>query len=678
MFSYRTGFFFLIGVIAGAIVGVGGYFTYSKLTSPATPGSRTEIVPSDAAVSDPATDMDEKAEEMKKDGEIIVGGNEKIGIVGQDQFGSYGILAGVRQYEKKYVTSSLKVTWHRGAQRLSAEEVQALQRTDIPAKDKETKPLLCDYRSGIETIDEGEPHSCATTIYKAGVITAPREFVDETLYLVFTPVEGMGTHYSYQYAIYDENAKKFIFFRYPMSRWEIENSDLGNWVLGVIPYTFTELREPQKLLIPNETSELYFEKTLGPKGFGFGSVFAADNRGGIVNVFSGETKNTYNPKEIVFTDPVYGPVYFRDDSYQIVLADGAVAQYELRPYFLKTPEEKAEKIAYRLGYTADIEWSGSKNNAGEMYELSGDINISGCGAGIVRCTNVVNDKEWFDESKLVEIGKTAAKEPVYELSDKATNTYYKAMFDFGYEGAKSISYQDEGLTWEQQQEKLKSMSDKDKYAEFLADEPLFFWKDYRGKWRVYKKLKYTTLVECAKPVIYLYPEEEMDVSVQVEPDGGFSKVEPAYPEGGWFVRATPESSLYNYANNTSYPYLFWEGFGYDYVQPKKGFVFARDEVASGVREKLYALGMNEKETEDFMEFWEPRLQEKDYAFVTFVPQPQFDEMAPLTVSPKPDTVIRVFMDYTPLDEPMAVEPLEIKTPQRNGFTVVEWGGALHR
>jgi hypothetical protein len=34
------------------------------------------------------------------------------------------------------------------------------------------------------------------------------------------------------------------------------------------------------------------------------------------------------------------------------------------------------------------------------------------------------------------------------------------------------------------------------------------------------------------------------------------------------------------------------------------------------------------------------------------------------------------MDYKGLDEKINVPNLEIKTPERNGFTAVEWGGVL--
>ena len=72
------------------------------------------------------------------------------------------------------------------------------------------------------------------------------------------------------------------------------------------------------------------------------------------------------------------------------------------------------------------------------------------------------------------------------------------------------------------------------------------------------------------------------------------------------------------------------------------------------------------------------MQEKPYYFITFVPQAEFDELAPLAVSPKPDTVIRVFMDYEGLDEHREVEAQKIITPERKGFIVAEWGGVMHK
>ena len=47
----------------------------------------------------------------------------------------------------------------------------------------------------------------------------------------------------------------------------------------------------------------------------------------------------------------------------------------------------------------------------------------------------------------------------------------------------------------------------------------------------------------------------------------------------------------------------------------------------------------------------------------------------LTVTPEPDTVLRVFMAWKPLDAPVEIEAQPLTAPTREGFTLVEWGGS---
>ena len=49
---------------------------------------------------------------------------------------------------------------------------------------------------------------------------------------------------------------------------------------------------------------------------------------------------------------------------------------------------------------------------------------------------------------------------------------------------------------------------------------------------------------------------------------------------------------------------------------------------------------------------------------------------PLEISPQPDSIIRVFMDYKPLNKKIKVKEQSLTTQDRNGFTVVEWGGSI--
>ena len=47
---------------------------------------------------------------------------------------------------------------------------------------------------------------------------------------------------------------------------------------------------------------------------------------------------------------------------------------------------------------------------------------------------------------------------------------------------------------------------------------------------------------------------------------------------------------------------------------------------------------------------------------------------PLEINPKPDTIIRVLMVFKRLEEPIDIAEQKLETPQRTGFTAVEWGG----
>jgi hypothetical protein len=53
----------------------------------------------------------------------------------------------------------------------------------------------------------------------------------------------------------------------------------------------------------------------------------------------------------------------------------------------------------------------------------------------------------------------------------------------------------------------------------------------------------------------------------------------------------------------------------------------------------------------------------------------YTDTAKLNITPTPDSMLRIFMTYVPLEAAVDIEPQELSTFERNGFTVVEWGGA---
>ncbi|MBQ6039539.1 MAG: hypothetical protein IJL32_01995 [Oscillospiraceae bacterium] len=52
----------------------------------------------------------------------------------------------------------------------------------------------------------------------------------------------------------------------------------------------------------------------------------------------------------------------------------------------------------------------------------------------------------------------------------------------------------------------------------------------------------------------------------------------------------------------------------------------------------------------------------------------YTNSAKLTITPNPDSECRIFMAYVPLDNAVEIEPQQLETFERTGFSVVEWGG----
>ena len=176
---------------------------------------------------------------------------------------------------------------------------------------------------------------------------------------------------------------------------------------------------------------------------------------------------------------------------------------------------------------------------------------------------------------------------------------------------------------------------------------------------------------CAKPVIYLYPEKETDVTVKLDYDGELTCTYPAYNEG-WTVTASPDGTLTD-ADGQTYNYLFWEGkdnIAYDFSQ---GFCVAGSDTAAFLEDALSQLGLTRQEANEFMVYWLPRMEENPYNLIAFQTD-TYTDAARLTIDPAPDTLLRVFMAWKPLTDPVEISPQELTAPERSGFTVVEWGG----
>ena len=177
----------------------------------------------------------------------------------------------------------------------------------------------------------------------------------------------------------------------------------------------------------------------------------------------------------------------------------------------------------------------------------------------------------------------------------------------------------------------------------------------------------------AKPIIYIYPQEETEVSVKVGYPENLTCTYPKY-EDGWDVIASPDGALKDVKTGRNLYALYWEGIRTKEGNIEDGFVVKGENVASFLEEKLDILGLNDREAEEFIVYWLPILEKNEYNFIRFYEKEEIDEMMPLEINPEPETLIRVLMGWKKIDKNIEVKEQKLEKVQRTGYTVVEWGG----
>ena len=179
-----------------------------------------------------------------------------------------------------------------------------------------------------------------------------------------------------------------------------------------------------------------------------------------------------------------------------------------------------------------------------------------------------------------------------------------------------------------------------------------------------------------KPIIYLYPEIERDISIKL---GFKDNITVSYPKynDGWKVKAKPDGTLIEYGTNRELYALYYENLNaIDFNIKKDGFVVSKEDVVPFLEEKLEILGLNSKEIQEFIIYWLPILEKNKYNYIRFATNEEIEQNMPLNIEPSPDTIIRVLMTFKGLDEQIDVSEQELVTPIRNGYTVVEWGATI--
>lgn len=365
---------------------------------------------------------------------------------------------------------------------------------------------------------------------------------------------------------------------------------------------------------------------------------------------SKSVEDSLDYKTIFIADTAYGPLFrgFR------VLWDGLTADVD---YAVRLPGGLVASLDHSQDFITDdrvpqfTRLDGTKNT--EPYRTDG---LSGCGSGGPEVM-----MEIISENDLAVVGYTEKGKEIYNVTN-SNHPIITRLFEEG----------DMRSYWEYDTVSGDSVEKTITKAEFVRKGGVLIYEDEFGLQHVMTNTKYGPQAECGKPVIYVYPETETTVSVKV--DAKITKSEPVYANG-WTALAKPNGNLV--VDGKTYDSLYWDGYGNgEYPVFDDGFVVETHKALDVMSQHLRTMGFNEKEIGDFVTFWQPHLPEEPYTRFSWIGTSGMEQLAKLDIEPKPDSLIRAFVDYEGLTEPVTLAPQRIPTYSRTGYVVTEWGGLL--
>ncbi len=191
-----------------------------------------------------------------------------------------------------------------------------------------------------------------------------------------------------------------------------------------------------------------------------------------------------------------------------------------------------------------------------------------------------------------------------------------------------------------------------------------------------KKFDLPEIGGYAKPVLYLYPEEETNVTVTFENKNNITVSYPKF-KNSWEVVAKPNGDLYD-KDGKYYYGLYWEEELNHKVDFTEGFYVEKENAIEFLEEKLESIGLNNKERNEFIMYWLPILERNEKNLVYFELTEERDNFNKLIINPVPDSILRLAIHVKKVNEKVNIKEEILPTFERVGFTAVEWGGVLYK
>ena len=181
-------------------------------------------------------------------------------------------------------------------------------------------------------------------------------------------------------------------------------------------------------------------------------------------------------------------------------------------------------------------------------------------------------------------------------------------------------------------------------------------------------------IEDYKPVLYFYPEEDINVSVKFSHPEYLLTTYPKY-DNGWEVKVLKNGTIVD--KNREYYALYWDEKSKDENNFEECFYVDGDSAISFLEEKLKIIGLTDRETNEFIMYWLPVLEKNKKSIVNFDFTDELQKDNKIMINPKPDNLFRVNINIKKVDNKVKIKQQSLERVNREGFTVVSWGGSIY-
>jgi len=301
---------------------------------------------------------------------------------------------------------------------------------------------------------------------------------------------------------------------------------------------------------------------------------------------------------------------------------------------------------------------------------------------------IAKNQENYEESSIREIDYTEYKylKEEYQLDRSLKESYFEkykiiAIKIFGTEKEiKSIDYkfyyEDEGLTFvfniDNECDSSYELDINYIYFVFVPKEidteHLHIDYDYKE----YCNSKNGNEVILEKPILYLYPEYTMNISIKLQNESLLKTTYPKYING-WNIIVEKDGTITD-QNNKKYYALYWDEQNQNTIDFEEGFYVTKDNAIEFLESTLTKIGLNYKEKNEFIMYWLPILEQNEQSIVYYELTEEREQNNKLLIEPIPDSLLRIVIHIKKVNQATPIKEQELDTFERKGFVAVEWGG----